>query len=86
MINGTVIGPVVAPPESNAIPIKLCGQKIITPKRIAYKIKRTHFIDIFKTVRKSPIVMKIPTPAAITKVKTFLLTKEKRPRTCDPKT
>ena len=81
IMKGTVIGPVVAPPESNAIPKKLVGAKNASAKSTTYAMAKVIFMENLKTVRKSPMRKNYPTPAAITKVSKNLSTNLKIERT-----
>ena len=67
----------VAPPESNATPINSVGEQNAKTNKRTYAISKTIFIEKFKTERNKPIIMKIPTPPAITKTNAVLFTDEK---------
>ena len=70
MIKGTLIGPVVTPPESNATGTNCAGtncDKIITA---AYIIRRMYFSGILRKVRAMAIAKNTPTPTATEKMRT----------------
>ena len=65
MMKGTVIGPVVAPPESKAMPMNGEGAKNVSAKRIEYSTNSRIFTGKLSMVRRSPAIRKKPTPAAM---------------------
>ena len=62
IIKGTAIGPVVAPPESKAIPKNSSGTFKASKKAIVYKKHNIYFNFNFNLIRKKEIAKKIPTP------------------------
>ena len=64
IINGTVIGPVVTPPESNATVRKSCGTMLAKMNMIGYKIKSICASGIPNNIRSTAATRNIPTPVA----------------------
>ena len=72
IIKGTVIGPVVTPPASNATAIKSEGVKKDKTKTNMYRIPRSKDSLTLNKIRKSAITIKIPTPTATVRISTIL--------------
>ena len=71
-IKGTVIGPVVTPPESKATAINSLGTKIAIRKTMRYRMISITFNLICNTIRTKASAKKTPTPrATITINRTF---------------
>ena len=70
IINGTVIGPVVTPPASNATDKKFAGTNAETAKRSMYIIERINESGILNNTRSTAIVVNMPTPSATVQIKT----------------
>ena len=64
MIKGTVIGPVVTPPESNATAKNDFGINTEKMKVNTYKAKSTYLRGILNSILSIAIIRNIPTPAA----------------------
>ena len=81
IINGTVIGPVVMPPESNESGMYLSSTNIATIKTRAYSAINTIFKEIFANILPSANTRKSPTPSAIVIIKSIFISPS-----CEPKT
>ena len=64
IIKGTVMGPVVTPPESNATARKSRGTKAARAKTTMYARMSISLRDIPKNIRSSAAMRNSPTPAA----------------------
>ena len=62
IINGTVIGPVVTPPESNAIGRNVSGTKNDKTNTETYNIISKNENFSLRTILKNPITKNTPTP------------------------
>ena len=72
MMNGTVMGPVVTPPESNATARKSLGTKAASTNTMAYSVTSSGGSAILNSIRSSAITRKAPTPAATERINTRL--------------
>ena len=86
MMKGTVMGPVVAPPESNATPWNVAGVRKAIAKTARYETMRTALRGTESTVLKMPSVTNRPTPAAIDIISPHLDTPLAIPRTWSART
>ena len=73
IMNGTVIGPVVAPPESNATPWNVFGDKNARMNTATYAMMRIVLSGMESTVRRIPSVTNNPIPAAMKRISPHLL-------------
>ena len=62
---GTVIGPVVTPPESNAIPRNSVGVKIAMIMTAMYEIVRISLIENLNTILHAAMTRNAATPIAM---------------------
>ena len=70
IINGTVIGPVVTPPASNATDKKFAGTNAEITKISIYIIDRITESGILNNTRSTAIVVNMPTPSATVQINT----------------
>ena len=71
MINGTVMGPVVTPPESNATARNSFGTKMDKIKTSGYNPNKVYCSDMPNLVRSIDITKNSPTPAATVMIMTI---------------
>ena len=65
MINGTVMGPVVTPPESNARGMNSLSTNAARKKRIPYKTINMYRSGTLSAIRRTASTKNAPTPNAI---------------------
>ena len=72
MMNGTVMGPVVTPPESNATARKSLGTKAASTNTMAYSVTSSGGSATPSSMRRNATVRNRPTPAATEKIRVWL--------------
>ena len=69
IIKGTVMGPVVTPPESNATEIKSEGATKDSRNNAIYKMKSNRESCNLKRIRRTATTRKAPTPRATVQIR-----------------
>ena len=71
MIKGTVIGPVVTPPESNATAIKSAGAAKDRRNTAPYRMHKSNGRLSLKRILRTAMTRNKPTPTATVQIKTL---------------